>query len=575
MKKLVSVILTLAFLLGASASAFAAIPEYGEEYSNQPIKTYSQKFTDVNEEQWAFNYISEMSERGVLSGYPNGYFYPDNTITRAEFAKVMCLAASISVSPVSTTSYADVDANEWFAPYVEAGKYYLSGYVSDGQKYYMPNDNALREDIAVALVKLKGYDTSIYDESILKAMFTDYQSISEGARKYVSVAVEKGLISGYEDNTFRGQNTITRAEAATLLWRAYQYGNGNKVFEKEDFTEPVVTPDKPTETIPKEDPKKEDTEPKPTVEPIVEPEPEYLYNLKTIASGVSNVDSMVATDDGVIYFEKNYTNAVSSYDVIDRIMEVKKDSNKAYPIFETSEIPYLGDKELSKSEKNQIYSNILSIGYNQNDKCIYVIINQWQNIYVYNVTNKTATKKLELMKPISDGEYTTTDIRKTYLASDTAKTFVFNDSNNILISDYVIDDNKVSMIDNYWVSTHISAFINHKQYKFGTDGGYYQKSFIKILNKSGAWESLDFYAPNAICFAANNKSFYFRSENEIGTVNTDGDYTILCGIGDIDNTDGKSVRIRNIQHNTSAVDNNGVIYYWDIDYNCIRQLEHN
>ena len=159
--KVVAIVLIVMLLFVVTTDALAAIPEYGEEYSSQPTKDYQQTFADVDKSHWAFKYISEMVERGVLSGYPNGYFYPDNTITRAEFAKVMCLAASIKVSPVLSTSYVDVSANEWFAPYVEAGKYYLSGYVSSGHKYYMPDDNALREDIAVALVKLKGYDTSI------------------------------------------------------------------------------------------------------------------------------------------------------------------------------------------------------------------------------------------------------------------------------------------------------------------------------------------------------------------------------------------------------------------------------
>ena len=237
-KKLILAILILSLVILVPLMSSAAIPEYGEEYKNQPNVKYSKTFTDVPKSYWAFEYIMEMVNRGVISGYPNGYFYPDNTITRAEFAKIMCLASGMEINPINNTSYKDVSTNDWYAPYIEAGKYYLSGYVSDGEKYYLPENNALREDIAVALVKLKGYNTSIYDESILKSMFTDYQSISQGARKYISIAIENGFISGYDDNTFRGQNTVTRAEAATLLWRAYQYGNSNKIFDKEEIEVP-------------------------------------------------------------------------------------------------------------------------------------------------------------------------------------------------------------------------------------------------------------------------------------------------------------------------------------------------
>lgn len=115
--------------IAMTVTSFAAVVNYGDEYTNQPSKSYSVTFKDVDSNYWAFSYIGEMVERGILSGYPNGYFYPENTITRAEFSKVMCLAASITVNPVSYTSYCDVDVSDWYAPYVEAGKYYLSGYV--------------------------------------------------------------------------------------------------------------------------------------------------------------------------------------------------------------------------------------------------------------------------------------------------------------------------------------------------------------------------------------------------------------------------------------------------------------
>ena len=197
--------------------------DYGEELQNQPNKTYTRTFSDVPESYWAFSYIEEMVDRGVLSGYPNGRFYPDNNVSRAEFAKIMVTAGGILLSYDSTQYFQDVPISHWSHPYVSSAMYYLTGYNTPYGNYYYPDQAALREDIAVALVKLKGYDLLGADESILTTMFTDASSISSDAKKYVAVAVERGLISGYEDNTFKGQSSITRAEAATLLWRAYQY----------------------------------------------------------------------------------------------------------------------------------------------------------------------------------------------------------------------------------------------------------------------------------------------------------------------------------------------------------------
>lgn len=218
MKKVLSFILSVSVILSMIPSVFAV--EYGEELKNAPQKTYTQTFSDVPSDYWAFNYISEMVERNVLSGYPDGKFYPDEQVTRAEFAKIMTSAAGLPITQPTTKIFSDVNISEWYAPYVHTAKEYLSAYTQNGSSYYLPNTPALREDIAVALVKLKGYSAVGTDMTAITRMFSDSQSISENAKIYVATAVENGLISGYDDGTFKGQNGITRAEAATLLWRA-------------------------------------------------------------------------------------------------------------------------------------------------------------------------------------------------------------------------------------------------------------------------------------------------------------------------------------------------------------------
>ena len=233
--KLMSIVLTAAMTVSSMAVTVQAV-DYGAEYENQPAGTYSQIFYDVPSSHWAFSYIGAMVQRGVLNGYLDGKFYPDNMVTRAEFAKIMMCAAKIPVWQPSEKYFQDVETDAWYAPYVHSAYPFLSGYVyGTDRRYYMPDEPALREDIAVALVKLKGYSTDYADTSILNTMFTDVSSISLDARPYVAVAVERGLVSGYEDNTFKGQASITRAEAAAMLWRAYQYGNDNKIFDDEYY----------------------------------------------------------------------------------------------------------------------------------------------------------------------------------------------------------------------------------------------------------------------------------------------------------------------------------------------------
>jgi len=176
-------------------------------------------FTDVSASHWAHTYIIDMADKGIITGYGNGLFGPNDQITRAQFATMLCRAAEIKIN-TSAPTFFDVSSSDWFAPYVEAAKPYINGY--NNNSYFKPNTNANREDIAVALVKYKKYDISGYNEDELKSKFNDWQEISAEARPYVSAAVKHGLINGYDDNTFRGQANITRAEAATLFWKMLQ-----------------------------------------------------------------------------------------------------------------------------------------------------------------------------------------------------------------------------------------------------------------------------------------------------------------------------------------------------------------
>lgn len=233
MKKLVSLLLTITMLFSVSTAVLAA---------DMPQQDYPQRFWDVPKDHWAFNYIAELVNKGVLAGYEDGSFRPDTTVTRAEWAKIMVLAAGLPAND-NNVYFTDMN-NHWANIYVNTAKDYLAAY-TDGT--FKPDQAAVREDVTVSMVKLKGYDVSNVDYAYL-SQFTDVNSISNSLKAYVAVAVEKDLISGFDDGTFRGQNTLTRAEAATLLWRAFQYGNDNKVVDTPDT--PVTTPPATTVTTP-------------------------------------------------------------------------------------------------------------------------------------------------------------------------------------------------------------------------------------------------------------------------------------------------------------------------------------
>ena len=207
MKKFISVLIVVLVLI--TSTVFA--------------RDYAQRFWDVPKDYWGFEYIADLTERGVIKGYEDGSFKPENIVLRSEWAKMMVTAAGLSVND-NGTYFTDTNGH-WANSYINTAKNYLTGY-SDGS--YRPDQAATREDVTVAMVKLKGYDLSDVDYSYLNT-FRDVDSISNYAKGYVAVAIKNNLISGFEDNTFRGQDTLTRAEAATLMYRAFKHGNADKV----------------------------------------------------------------------------------------------------------------------------------------------------------------------------------------------------------------------------------------------------------------------------------------------------------------------------------------------------------
>lgn len=297
MKKKITIFIVLTFLL--QNICFAA--------------DYPQRFYDVPKGYWAFEQIAELVNRGAISGYEDGSFKPDDIVTRAEWATIMIKAANKNLGD-DVPSFTDMSGH-WANPYVNASKQYMTSYAGGAE--FRPDIAALREDVTVAMVKLKGYSVDNVDFSYI-AKFNDQDSISANCKKYVAVAVEKGLISGFEDNTFRGQNTLSRAEAATLLWRAFQKGNDDKVVDDVDVQttqkstqksvvkEDVKTQMEDTLSTIKEEPKQsEDNKLKSSMQEIYQGEIHEVYP-------ISDTEAYILGPSGIKFYDGSSVSTILS-----------------------------------------------------------------------------------------------------------------------------------------------------------------------------------------------------------------------------------------------------------------------
>ena len=160
---------------------------------------------------WAESAIRSLVTSEAISGYPDGTFRPDNTISRAEFASIIVKAFNIPTD--SSKLFADT-AGHWAQEAIASA--YAAGIIAGyDDMSFGPDDPITREQMAVMIVKAKGL---VPDGSTLS--FNDQNSISPWASESVAAAAANQLISGYPDNTFRGGNFATRAEAVMVITQA-------------------------------------------------------------------------------------------------------------------------------------------------------------------------------------------------------------------------------------------------------------------------------------------------------------------------------------------------------------------
>ena len=195
----------------------------------KPHQNINITFIDLSNSHWAYVSVSDLCNRGIIVGYSDNSFRPNEQVTRSQFATMLAKTLSLETKS-KTETFKDVPKKRWDFQAVEAAKSYLTGYKkSNGDMFFYGERSAVREDMAVALVKALELKVVSNDKK-LKEIFDDYEKISENLRDFVYTAYEEGIMFG-SNGEFNPQGSLTRAEAAALL---------EKVIEK---TEKVVIGD--------------------------------------------------------------------------------------------------------------------------------------------------------------------------------------------------------------------------------------------------------------------------------------------------------------------------------------------
>lgn len=199
-----------------------AVPGLSSAADNSPFK-------DVGGTFWAKDEINNLAKLGIIGGYPDKTFKPGSPVTREEFAALIARAFYLDLpGSNATASFSDVSNSRWSFAAIEASKEFLTGYYTpSGKSFFDPTSNATREDVAVALVKALHYQPDELQDSDILDRFYDSDDVSPNIRTYMALAVEKKLITGYQNGMLKPGGSITRAESAAMLYRVIKGAAGD------------------------------------------------------------------------------------------------------------------------------------------------------------------------------------------------------------------------------------------------------------------------------------------------------------------------------------------------------------
>lgn len=183
--------------------------ENGDENEEEPDQDeIAPPFQDI-EGHWGEPYIEKLRLKDIISGKSEGYFAPNEPVTRAELTKIALNGAGIEIKAATSNPFPDVAEDSWYINYIytakEAG---ITEGFPDGS--FRPNDYISRAATLKILLEAAGRVVTETDDN-----FNDCPK-GKWFSKYTSYAKSNNIVEGYQDGGFHPGDNITRAGAAKI-----------------------------------------------------------------------------------------------------------------------------------------------------------------------------------------------------------------------------------------------------------------------------------------------------------------------------------------------------------------------
>lgn len=208
---------------GSSSKTASGFYAGGMTQAKEESKPQAQKgFSDMKGYEWAKIPAEVLLEQGIINGREENIFAPQDPVKREEIVKMLCILFNIKSEGVKST-FTDVPGGHWSYDYVAAAQSFGLVLGNGDNKFGLGSD-ILREDAASMCyrfaaafgVEPEGEDT---EESVTK--FIDDGDISDYAYDSVYRLAQAGIISGNGEGEFAPKNTLTRAEAAVIIYNTF------------------------------------------------------------------------------------------------------------------------------------------------------------------------------------------------------------------------------------------------------------------------------------------------------------------------------------------------------------------
>lgn len=172
-------------------------------------------FVDVRG-HWAEAAIRRGIQAGFIDGYEDGTFRPERTVTRAEFVKMLVASQvgdDLAVDEDVQIPFTDVSGH-WVEDYMRWAV--ANGWLPemDLGDTFGPDETITRLEMAVLAAFAAGLDPLAEELT-----FTDSDEIMPALAGWVAAAVDRGLLFGYPDGTFRPNAGLKRSESVSVVWR--------------------------------------------------------------------------------------------------------------------------------------------------------------------------------------------------------------------------------------------------------------------------------------------------------------------------------------------------------------------